>query len=101
MPHRPRRCTVDVPNPEAVLPGLTGITGAATAAYSVAALVSPDLLLRPGGLERSHDSRALTRLIAARDTGIGLAMVLGPRRRRPPAGGGRPNVQRLDRRRPS
>ena len=60
------------------MPSLTALTGAATAAYSVALLVSPDVLLRPCGLERSRDTRALTRLVAARDTAIGSAMVLAP-----------------------
>ncbi|SSC25501.1 Hypothetical protein KLENKIAIHU_4125, partial [Klenkia terrae] len=60
------------------VPALTTLTGAATAAYSAALLVSPDLLLKPCGLASTHDSRALTRLVGARDTAIGLAMVLAP-----------------------
>ncbi|CAB4916116.1 MAG: hypothetical protein F2825_06080 [Actinobacteria bacterium] len=60
------------------MPALTTLTGAATAAYSVAVLVKPDLLLKPCGLASTHDSRALTRLVGARDTAMGLAMVLAP-----------------------
>ena len=60
------------------MPALTTLTGAATAAYSAAVVVRPDLLLGPAGLGRSRDARALTRLVGVRDAAIGLAMVLAP-----------------------
>ncbi|MCO7218987.1 hypothetical protein [Klenkia sp. PcliD-1-E] len=60
------------------MPALTTLTGAATAAYSVAVAVRPELLQRPAGMARNRDARTLTRLIGVRDTAIGLAMVLAP-----------------------
>ena len=60
------------------MPALTTLTGAATAAYSAALVVRPELLQRPSRLSRTQDSRTLTRLVGVRDTAIGLAMVLAP-----------------------
>ncbi|MFC7616537.1 hypothetical protein ACFQV2_26775 [Actinokineospora soli] len=62
---------------------LTRLLGAATAAYSAALLVRPDLLARPAGLanatgEVPGGTKILVRAIGARDTAIGLAMALAP-----------------------
>jgi len=62
---------------------LTRVLGAATAAYGVATLVRPAILARPAGLanatgEVPAGSSILIRAVGARDTAIGLAMVLAP-----------------------
>ena len=60
------------------MPTLTALAGAATAVYSATLVAVPRVLIEPCGLADSADTRALTRLVGARDTGIGLAMVLAP-----------------------
>lgn len=60
------------------MPALTRLLGAATAAYSVALVASPRLLIKPSGLADTADARTLTRAIGARDTALGLAMVAAP-----------------------
>ena len=60
------------------MPTLTQFVGAATAACSAALVVSPSVLVKPCGLENSRDTRTPTRAIGARDTAIGLPMVLAP-----------------------
>ena len=59
-------------------PSLTRVLGGATAAYSVALLARPRILLDPCGLPVDETSEALARCIGARDVGIGLAMLAAP-----------------------
>lgn len=59
------------------------VIGAATAAYSVAVLVRPEVLAKPAGLvgrDGSADdgTTVLTRATSARDLASGLAMALAP-----------------------
>lgn len=56
----------------------TRALGAATAAYSVALLARPEVLLDPCGLEPTDATKALARCIGARDVAIGTAMVAAP-----------------------
>ena len=60
------------------MPPLTALVGAATAAYSIALIAAPKVLIAPCGLEDSRDTRTLTRALGVRDTAIGLAMVAAP-----------------------
>lgn len=62
----------------------TQVLGLATAAYSAAIIIRPEILARPceltgsnGRVERS--TRLLIMAIGARDTAIGTAMMLAPR----------------------
>ncbi|MEU7478227.1 hypothetical protein AB0A63_19740 [Lentzea sp. NPDC042327] len=62
---------------------MTRVLGAVTAAYSAALIVSPRILAKPTGLTTRGDDvpgpvRTLVAAIGARDTAIGLAMVLAP-----------------------
>jgi hypothetical protein len=60
------------------MPPLTALVGAATAAYSVALIAAPEVLIGPCGLEDSRDTRALTRALGVRDAAVGLAMIAAP-----------------------
>ena len=60
------------------MPSLTAVVGAATAAYSAALIAFPPVLLRPGGLEDSRDTRTLVRALAVRDSLIAAAMIAAP-----------------------
>ncbi|WP_406723833.1 hypothetical protein WJ438_02960 [Streptomyces sp. GD-15H] len=62
----------------------TQVLGLATAAYSAALVIRPEILARPCGLTGSdgraeRSTRLLIRAIGARDTVIGTAMMLAPR----------------------
>jgi hypothetical protein len=69
------RCLVDP------VPSLTSLIGAATAAYAVALVAAPRVLIGPSGLPDDPRTRALVRALGARDAGIGLVMVAAPRGR--------------------
>jgi hypothetical protein len=60
------------------VPSLTSLVGTATATFSAALVAAPRILVIPCGLEDSDDVRALVRALGARDTVLGLAMVLAP-----------------------
>ncbi|MFQ1002216.1 hypothetical protein [Modestobacter sp. SSW1-42] len=71
------------------MPSLTALTGTATAAFSAAVLVAPAALLRPSGLDDDRSTRALVRMVCARDVVLGVALATapaGPLRRRAVAG---------------
>lgn len=57
---------------------VTRLLGGLTAAYSAALFAEPALLLRPCNLPDTVETRALARCVGARDTAIGLAMVISP-----------------------
>jgi hypothetical protein len=57
---------------------LSTLVGAATAGFSAALVAAPQLLIRPGGLEDSRDTRTLTRVLGVRDTVLGVLMVAAP-----------------------
>ena len=67
------------------MPSLTAVTGAATAAFSAVFVAAPTVLLRPCGIDVSPQTRALARMVGARDVVSGVALVLAapgrPRRR--------------------
>jgi len=59
------------------------VIGAATAVYSAAVIVKPDLLARPTGLVGADEpadrgTAVLTRAVSARDLASGLAMAFAP-----------------------
>ncbi|MEV6909294.1 hypothetical protein [Amycolatopsis sp. NPDC051071] len=65
------------------MPALTRVLGGVTAAYSAALIVAPKLLAKPSGLtsptgEVPAPVRTLIAAIGARDTAIGVAMMLAP-----------------------
>jgi hypothetical protein len=60
------------------VPSLTAVVGAATVAYSAALIANPRVLIGPGGLEDSRDTRTLARAIGVRDAAVGLAMIAAP-----------------------
>ncbi|HYQ62808.1 hypothetical protein [Actinophytocola sp.] len=61
---------------------LSRLLGVATAAYGVAVLVKPALLLKPSGLRHGdHDLDAVVRTLAARDLASGIAMAVAPSRK--------------------
>jgi hypothetical protein len=60
------------------MPSLTSLVGLATAAGSAALVVAPRLLIGPAGFADTPDTRALVRVLGARDVGIGLAMLAAP-----------------------
>ncbi|WP_410648956.1 hypothetical protein [Amycolatopsis sp. cmx-4-54] len=65
------------------MPALTRALGGITAAYSAALIVAPKLLAKPSGLtsptgEITRPVRTLIAAIGARDTAIGVAMMLAP-----------------------
>jgi hypothetical protein len=57
------------------VPALTALTGAATATFSAVFVAAPGLLLRPCGIADTRQTRALARMVGARDVVLGLAMV--------------------------
>ncbi len=54
------------------------VLGAATAAYSAAVIVKPEVLTRPTGLGDSAATRILSTAVGARDLVSGLAVALAP-----------------------
>ena len=71
------------------MPSLTALVGTATAAFSAAVLVVPSALLRACGLDDDRSTRALVRMVCARDVVLGVALATapaGPLRRRAVAG---------------
>ena len=58
------------------MPSLTALTGAATATFSAVFVAAPALLLRPCGIAETRQTRALARMVGARDVVSGLALVL-------------------------
>ena len=60
------------------MPSLTSLVGAATATFSAALVVAPQVLIGPARLVDTADTRALVRALGVRDTGIGLAMMAAP-----------------------
>ena len=71
------------------MPSLTALTGTATAVFSAAVLVVPSALLRPSGLDDTASTRALVRMVCARDVVLGVALATAPpgrQRRRAVAG---------------
>ena len=74
---------------EPAVPTLTALAGTATAAFSAAVVVVPSALLRPCGLDDDRSTRALVRMVCARDVVLGVALAsapAGPLRRRAVAG---------------
>ena len=57
------------------MPSSTALAGAATAAFSAVFVAAPGLLLRPCGIAETRQTRALARMVGARDVVLGLAMV--------------------------
>ena len=57
------------------MPSLTALAGAATAAFSAVFVAAPGVLLRPCGIAETRQTRALARMVGARDVVLGLAMV--------------------------
>ena len=71
------------------MPTLTALAGTATAAFSAAVIVVPWALLRPCGIDDDRSTRALVRMVCARDVVLGAALATapaGPLRRRAVAG---------------
>ena len=60
------------------MPSLTSLVGAATATFSAALVVAPQLLIGPARIVDTADTRTLVRALGVRDTGIGLAMMAAP-----------------------
>ncbi|MBE1577356.1 hypothetical protein ACFORH_09260 [Amycolatopsis roodepoortensis] len=65
------------------MPALTRVLGGITAAYSASLIVAPKILAKPSGLTGPAGSvpvpvRTLIAAIGARDTAIGVAMMLAP-----------------------
>ena len=60
------------------MPSLTALAGTATAAFSAAVLVAPAALLVPCGLDVTPSSRALVRMVCARDVVLGVALATAP-----------------------
>jgi hypothetical protein len=60
------------------VPSYTRLLGAATAGYSVALLVRPQVLLKPVGLPDTAEGRLLARSMGARDAVSGITMMLAP-----------------------
>ncbi|WNV76273.1 hypothetical protein [Geodermatophilus sp. DSM 44513] len=60
---------------------LTSLHGAATAAYALALVVAPGLLVRPSGLPDTAATRTLVRALGARDAVLGAAVAVAPRGR--------------------
>ena len=60
------------------MPSLTSLVGAATATFSAALVVAPQVLIGPARLVDTADTRTLVRALGVRDTGIGLAMMAAP-----------------------
>ena len=57
------------------MPSLTVLAGAATAGFSAVFVAAPSVLLRPCGIADTRQTRALARMVGARDVVSGLAMV--------------------------
>jgi len=55
---------------------LTALSGAATAAFSAVFVAAPSVLLRPCGIADTRQTRALARMVGARDVVAGIALVL-------------------------
>jgi hypothetical protein len=60
------------------VPALTALAGTATAVFSAAVVVVPSALLRPCGLDDDRSTRALVRMVCARDVVLGVALATAP-----------------------
>ena len=60
------------------MPTLTALTGTATAVFSAAVIAVPSALLRPCGLDDDRSTRALVRMVCARDVVLGTALATAP-----------------------
>ena len=60
------------------MPSLTALAGTATAVFSAAVVAVPSALLRPCGLDDDRSTRALVRMVCARDVVLGVALAAAP-----------------------
>ncbi len=60
------------------MPSLTSVVGAATATFSAALVVAPQVLIAPARLTDTADTRSLVRALGVRDVVTGLALMAAP-----------------------